>query len=225
VSYNAFLNQTLNVPAPGVLAPDTLSGATITNYGPLGVRPATPGNSAPTTAGGSVTLNADGSFAYVPPSGFTGGDSFRYVLQNSDGAAGATVDLTVYGPPVAANASFSSSDGYFSTRVSGSSPVIPAPGVLIDATLNGATIVSFGGVTGTEQTQLASGTPTAQGVNASKDAPRGWVVLNRNGSFGAWICAESDSFVYVLENPAGSSSATVTLIWTNPPQLPPGIGL
>ena len=48
------------------------------------------------TAGGSVTLNADGSFTYTPDAGFTGADSFTYTLIDLglDGAVGGGDDLT-----------------------------------------------------------------------------------------------------------------------------------
>lgn len=40
----------------------------------------------PTTAGGSVTINGDGSFTYTPPSGFTGVDTFNYTVHNPNGS-------------------------------------------------------------------------------------------------------------------------------------------
>jgi len=51
---------------------------------------------------GALTLNADGSFTYMPASGYVGGDSFAY--QATDAAenyASATVTLTVAEPPSA----------------------------------------------------------------------------------------------------------------------------
>jgi hypothetical protein len=65
----------------GVLANDQLNGATITD------------NTQP--ANGTVTLNADGSFTYLPNNGFNGPDSFEYTLSNNDGASTATVTITV----------------------------------------------------------------------------------------------------------------------------------
>jgi hypothetical protein len=37
----------------------------------------------PTTQGGNVTVNADGTFAYTPPVGFTGTDTFAYTITNN----------------------------------------------------------------------------------------------------------------------------------------------
>jgi hypothetical protein len=49
--------------------------------------------------GGDVTLNADGSFTYDPPIGFTGDDTFTYTVQDNHGTSplsnSATVTLTV----------------------------------------------------------------------------------------------------------------------------------
>lgn len=57
-----------------------------------------------TTAGGSVTMAADGSFAYQPPAGFTGVDGFDYTVSDPSGAAdtGHVTLRVVNGNPVAA---------------------------------------------------------------------------------------------------------------------------
>ncbi len=80
-------NQVLNVPAPGVLANDT---------GPSLVLTPVAGGS--TTAGGTYTLNSDGSFTYTPPAGFTGTDGFDYTISNLAGSDTAHVELTVNDP-------------------------------------------------------------------------------------------------------------------------------
>jgi hypothetical protein len=71
-SYSATINTPLNIPAPGVLANDTGTPAPT----------AQPIAAGATTAGGTVTLNADGSFLYTPPTGFTGIDTFTYTATN-----------------------------------------------------------------------------------------------------------------------------------------------
>jgi uncharacterized delta-60 repeat protein len=88
-SYATTQDITLSVPAPGVLANDTdVDG---------------PGLTAVLAAGavhGTVTLQPNGSFQYVPAPGFSGSDSFTY--RASDGAAlsnVATVGITVTGVP------------------------------------------------------------------------------------------------------------------------------
>ncbi len=63
----------LNIAAPGVLANDT----------GLPAPTAVPIAGGSTTGGGTVTLNADGSFNYTPASGFTGADTFTYTATNT----------------------------------------------------------------------------------------------------------------------------------------------
>ena len=63
-----------------------------------------------TLAGGALTANGGGSFTYVPESGFTGADTFTYVVDDGHGgSASAAVTVTVTPvphPPVAANDAF-----------------------------------------------------------------------------------------------------------------------
>ena len=66
-TFDAIGNVTVPVAAPGVLANDTDGESN-----PLSAVPGT----FPTAAGGSVTINADGSFSYLSAAGFTGQDSF-----------------------------------------------------------------------------------------------------------------------------------------------------
>ncbi len=64
----------------------------------------------PTTAGGTVSLNADGSFVYRPVNGFTGTDTFTYVANDgTSSSTPATVTLSVFvnNAPIAGNDSFS----------------------------------------------------------------------------------------------------------------------
>lgn len=85
-------------PAPGVLANDTLNNAAIISYGPStgSESPITSGGTS-TAQGGTVQLNADGSFGYTPRSNFSGNDTFKYVIRNSGGSSTGTVTLTVPG--------------------------------------------------------------------------------------------------------------------------------
>ncbi|HEV3457917.1 MAG TPA: Ig-like domain-containing protein, partial [Thermoanaerobaculia bacterium] len=95
-SYSTTLNTALAQPAPGVLANDTLNGASIFSYGATtGAEQTTIGAATPTSAAGSITLNADGSFNYTPASGFIGDDTFKYVIKNAVGSSTATVTIAV----------------------------------------------------------------------------------------------------------------------------------
>ena len=91
-SYATAENQELDVTAAnGVLANDsTPDGNTLT-----AVLDANPAN-------GSVTLNPDGSFSYMPNDGFFGTDTFTYYDVNGLADSNvATVSITVYAMPVA----------------------------------------------------------------------------------------------------------------------------
>jgi hypothetical protein len=98
-TYSTSRNLQLSVPAPGVLANDILSGASIASYGaPTGSEQTSIGTGTPTLLGGTVTLNANGAFTYNPPSGFTGSDTFKYVIQNAVGSSTASVTIGVQAP-------------------------------------------------------------------------------------------------------------------------------
>ena len=71
-SYNATKDTPLSISAPGVLANDTGTPAPT----------AQPIAGGATTQGGTVTLNANGSFSYAPPAGFEGADTFTYTAAN-----------------------------------------------------------------------------------------------------------------------------------------------
>jgi VCBS repeat-containing protein len=124
-AYSGNQNTTLNVPAPGVLANDTLNQATIASYGASsGAEQTTIGSSTPTAAGGTVRLQADGSIEYNPAGGFSGSDGFTYILANASGTSTAIVTITVQ----ASNAiDFTvTSPGFFFqfTGLSGANPLL-----------------------------------------------------------------------------------------------------
>jgi VCBS repeat-containing protein len=84
-SYTVSAGITLNVAAPGVLADDTdIDGDELT------------AELEDDAAHGTLTLNSDGSFVYVPDSGYIGSDSFTYrVSDGKDRSAPAEVTITV----------------------------------------------------------------------------------------------------------------------------------
>jgi hypothetical protein len=83
-SYIAFKDESLSVAASGVLGNDIGTGIHVSAYDASSVH------------GGTVTMASDGSFTYVPPSGYTGADSFTYTITDSTGHTDtATVNLTV----------------------------------------------------------------------------------------------------------------------------------
>ena len=126
--YTATANNDLVVPAAGVLANDTRSGAVIDDY------------AATTTEGGSVSLAASGAFTYTPPTDFVSPptDTFTYTLRNALGASTATVTLTVIpaGAPIAV-------DDAFTVTANLTNTVSAVSGLLANDTLNLATIGAY----------------------------------------------------------------------------------
>ena len=94
-SYTIAENQTLTVTTPGVEANDY--GGNTTSYTATLVSGSGP-------AHGTVTFNSNGSFVYVPTTGYLGTDSFQYKISDGDKTSNAaTVTLNVV-PPFAATA-------------------------------------------------------------------------------------------------------------------------
>jgi hypothetical protein len=111
-------------PAPGVLANDQVNGGAIVAYGATGAEQTTIGESTPTTAGGTVRLNADGSFTYTAGSGTT--DQFVYLLANAGGISPATVRITREPVPEPTADFVVTSPGFFYafSGLSGQNPVL-----------------------------------------------------------------------------------------------------
>ncbi len=93
---------TKTVAGNGVLANDSdPEGDNISITGIVGCGDESPPFDCPTTGGGAVTLNADGTFTYRPQAGDTAADSFQYELTDdgtpAPASANVTVDLTFVG--------------------------------------------------------------------------------------------------------------------------------
>jgi parallel beta-helix repeat protein len=84
-AFNALGNATVNQAASGVLANDTVNGATISAFDAVG------------SQGGAIDLQADGSFTYTPALNFKGAETFSYTLLNGFGESTATVTMTSTG--------------------------------------------------------------------------------------------------------------------------------
>ena len=172
-------DTSVTIAAPGVLANDQdVEGNPLS-----AVRVSGPAN-------GFLTLNADGSFTYIPDQNFNGTDSFTY--RSSDGAAQsnlATVSIVIYpdnDAPVAANDNYKLNPGATLTMT--------APGVLAN------------------DSDVEGGVLSASLVNGP---PNGSVTLNPNGSFDYTVNAGfsgTDSFTYRASDGAtDSDTATVFL--------------
>jgi len=197
-AYETSAATTLSVAAPGVLVNDTLNLGAINSYGATGTEQTVIGAATLTVNAGTVILMSDGSFLYDAGPGFSGTDSFRYVLRSAGGTASAAVTITVIPtPPTATNDSFNTAQGVTLTT---------QPGALFaNDSLNGATLVSYGASTGSEQTTIGGNTATTSGGTVRVDAAGGVVYTPLSGFSG------SDSFKYVVQNAGGSSTATVTI--------------
>jgi VCBS repeat-containing protein len=87
-------------------ATDLLDGSSITDVDGVGAAPfSLTAGGFTSTNGGTATVNANGSFTYDPPVGFTGNDTFTYQICDSgvpapSACANATATVTVSGPRV-----------------------------------------------------------------------------------------------------------------------------
>lgn len=185
-TFNATEDTALIVPAPGVLANDTnLLGPTL-----LAVLLVAPTN-------GSLTLNPDGSFAYLPATNYFGTDAFTYRATDGVITSGvATVSLTiapVNDAPVAVADSFN--------LVENIPLVVAAPGVLTNDT----------DVDGDVLSAALIAAPT-----------NGVVSLATNGGFTYTPSANyvgPDAFTYVASDGAATSAVTtVSLAITAAPE-------
>ncbi|HEY3322176.1 MAG TPA: Ig-like domain-containing protein [Planctomycetota bacterium] len=192
-AYAILYDSVLNVPAPGVLSNDTLRGAVIT------------ANTTP--ANGTLTFKVDGSFSYKPVAGFTGTDSFTYTLTNAVGSSTATVSITVnLTPPLAVDDAYS--------VVQGTVLNVPAPGILANDSLGGATTVVVVANAAPEASSRAHAVATLQ---SNTPPAHGVLTLHADGSLSYAPDAGYvglDLFTYTLVNAVGSSTATVRITIT-----------
>jgi hypothetical protein len=86
-AYTTGYNTTLTVPLPGVLANDGGSGLSVSSH--------------TSPAHGTLTIQPNGSFVYVPTHNYSGSDSFTYTdTDSSSNTSSATVNLTVSPAPL-----------------------------------------------------------------------------------------------------------------------------
>ncbi|MRS13215.1 MAG: tandem-95 repeat protein [Actinobacteria bacterium] len=185
-AYETARNTTLNVPAPGVLSNDTDADGD-----PLTATKVTD------PSHGSVSFNSNGSFTYVPTTGYSGTDSFTYKARDGIADSNVAIVTITIGPnraPVAA------ADGY--STAENTALDVPARGVL-------ANDVDPDG----EQLQAIKVT----------DPTHGTLTLNPDGSFAYspephWFGI--DSFTYKANDRAlDSNTVTVTITVTQAPPM------
>jgi len=178
--YSVDQDTSLNVPSWGVLSNDTDPNSDILTA-----------IVADNVTKGNLTLNANGSFIYVPNAGYSGTDTFTYYandgMLNSNKATVTITVLKANHPPVAMN-------DQYTMRRNGTLNLV-APGVLVNAT----------DIDGDSLTAVLSG-------NASHNK---FLTLNANGSFSYSPVSNyvgNDSFSYMAnDGKANSNVATVTI--------------
>ena len=185
-SYSVVPGNTLHIsdPSKGVIANDT------NVYGVAATTPPT---------NGTLTLNTNGTFTYLPNVGWTGGDSFVY--QANDNGPTATVTLNAC---TNTNGCLEAAGGINMGNITSTSNVatslsIKPSGILsVDKDTAGYPLT----------VNTASVTPSGSGWTLSVDA---------NGGFNATVPgAGTYTFTYKAQNSqgtVGASSATVTLIF------------
>jgi Bacterial Ig domain/Cadherin-like domain/Right handed beta helix region len=189
--YSTHANQTLSIPAGGLLAGDTGSGLTATVVG--------------STADGSLTVQPDGSATYTPNAGFSGVDEFTYQAVDADSLHSNTATVTIQvgaRPPSVTPLVFSGAIANTKLEVGGGSGSGP------QVTLGGTSALSGdvdpnGGTLSVTPGQIA----TTQG---------GTVTLASNGSFSylpaAGFTGPSDSFGYQVDTSEGTSAQSTATI-------------
>ncbi len=135
-----------------------------------------------TANGGSVTINADGTFSYLGAANFHGADSFDYTVQDGNGGSDiGTVSLSVASvndAPVAGNDAFSGTE---------------------DSVITGALLGNDSDADGDALTAAAQTLTTANG---------GSVTINADGTFsyqGAANFYGTDSFDYTVQDGNGGT--------------------
>jgi VCBS repeat-containing protein len=182
-SYVTPMNQTLNVAASGVLANDSNPGT--------GSMAAVVDSQA---TNGTLNLNSDGSFTYIPNASFTGVDTFTY--HETNGAMNsntATVSIDVVAPPVATDSDFATPENQPLT--------VPSPGLLA-------------GVIGSGNLPLIATIDSFPLNGTLSQNPDGSYTYTPNSGF-----IGSDSFTYhASDGTNNSNEATVTITVYGPPQ-------
>lgn len=169
----------------------------VTSFGPTANAAATAaGGSGNSDNGGIVALNANGTFTYTPPAGFSGRDQFSYIAGNGNPPDNdAKVTISVGGAPVA------TADSY---AVVGNVSITPnsAAGVLANDTGGGLLVTAVNG----SAAHVGAAVVTGKGGN---------LTVNANGSFSYNPppgFTGADSFTYTIDNGFSvPATATATL--------------
>jgi hypothetical protein len=201
--------------AEGLLANDALGipDAELISFGGGDAGGAVDANAAGATIGigpdGSLTVQADGSFQFQAATGFEGNFQFFYRIANPAGESDAEVTIQVQTPPTAVD------DEY--AVLAGEQLEVDAPGVLEnDEGLPDPQVVSFGGG---DLSDAVDDHPAGTVVTFDGD---GSVLVDADGQLGftpASGQAGEFSFLYRIENDAGTDEAMITVTVNQPPTI------
>ncbi|GAB5493079.1 MAG: hypothetical protein Phog2KO_32940 [Phototrophicaceae bacterium] len=156
-------------------------------------------------AGGTLTVNADGSVVVDSPTA-TGTFTVDYRLTNSAGSSDATVTINVTSAPTAQDDAYTFLTGANQNIVAGAGLFVDNGSGVDTLGTPTATLISFGGGN-------LGGTVTTNTVGASVALAGGSLTVNADGSWsltGQPFTAGTYSFDYRLSNSQGISDATVT---------------
>jgi hypothetical protein len=218
-AYTTARNTALVTAAPGLLANDdrgvpqgTVARFAVGTLGGPGSGSAA-GATIPDGNGGTLQVNADGSFTFTPANSSTAGVSFQYELGNAAGASVGSATIAVTEAPAA------QADAYTAT---GGTLTVAAPGVLANDNRGApqAVVASFGGGTlGGAVTDRTAGTAAAFGTGGSLTVGAdGSVSFTPSAGFSGDF-----TFRYRLTSSTGSSDATVTITVPAPTEPPPAV--
>src|SRR5262249_49953009 len=226
-SYGTKKNTALNQSAPGVLANDTLNGSSIFSYGATtGGEQTTIGAATPASQGGSITLNADGSFSYTPATNFVGVDTFKYVLKSPGGCTStATVTINVATPPTLMKSFGSSSillNGTTSLTFSITNPnsAQGLTGIAFTDTLPAGITVPTSGPTATCGGMVSTTAPSTISFSGGSLAASGncsFFVTVTGSTTGVW--SNTTGNISSTESGTGATSNTAMLTVVGPPSI------
>jgi len=229
-TYATAAGQELDSAAGSLFAGDTApAGDTVT---------ATAATNQATAHGGTVTIAADGSFRYAPPTDYSGSDSFSFVLASGDAAgdyATGTATITIAAAACPAG-SFSATGnepctpapaGSYAAGVGNTSATLCPAGTLSGVSGAGvcapAPAGSFAaGLGNTSATLCAAGTfSSASGAGGCAPAPAGSYAAGP-GNTSVTPCAAGTN------SPVGASACTATstsIVYSGPDQVAVSSGL
>lgn len=195
-SYSTPFNTVLS--SSNVLTNDYgLPSVAVVSFGPSASPSATAaGGTGSSDNGGTVLLNADGSFTYTPASGFAGIDKFAYIAGTGTAPDNsAVVTITVGSAASSVNDAYTVTGNVYISHAAGS-------GLLSNDAGTSITVTAVNG----NAANVGAAISTAQGGSLTVQADGSFTYNPPAGYEG------SDNFTYTIDNGFGiSSTATVSL--------------